>query len=65
MFFHHQPNGGESFTGFQGAAADRVKVVVGQLTVKGSCVHDDLSNRTTEVLGWKVSWRSLQADPWC
>ncbi|MNF85172.1 hypothetical protein D3C84_675590 [compost metagenome] len=29
VFFHHQPNGGEAFPGFQGAAADRVEVVVG------------------------------------
>ncbi|MNI34825.1 hypothetical protein D3C73_888250 [compost metagenome] len=65
VFLHHQPDRGETFTGFQGAAADRVEVVVGQLTVQGRGVHDDLSNRTTEVLGWKESRCSPQADPWC
>ncbi|MNY49262.1 hypothetical protein D3C86_1846650 [compost metagenome] len=29
VFFHHQPNGGKPLPRFQGAAADRIEVVVG------------------------------------
>ena len=53
VFFHHQPDRGQAFAGFQGAAADRVQVVVGQLTVQGGRVHDDLGSCTTEVWAGK------------
>ncbi|MNG00539.1 hypothetical protein D3C84_834800 [compost metagenome] len=55
VFFHHQPYRGQAFAGFQGAAADRVQVMIGQLTVERERVHDDLGSRTTEVPGWKVN----------